>query len=299
MQLRGWSRVAYGLFTAILLMGLLVTSRVWSTEYDYMAGYTGAEAELTGSATCVMCHQDRIPENLLSHIALLDDNPDCEMYGYGCEGCHGPGGEHNGNPAGILNLPMMPIDDLTMQCSMCHDSLGDYDMDNYRMSDHFYMDISCLECHGGHSDNEGFLTEADELDLCYNCHAEKRAEFSMRSHHPIENDGNCRMCHNPHSGEFESQLIEDRDELCFSCHPDKEGPFVYDHDVSMDSAGDGCLTCHVSHGTNYDNLLTLPSRLCQQCHTEVGPDVHYAGTCWSSGCHTEVHGSNSHPLYFY
>jgi DmsE family decaheme c-type cytochrome len=264
-----------------------------------MADYTGADADMVGSDTCVMCHQDYVPGNVFSHQSILDNDPGSDYYGYGCEGCHGPGGNHMGDPAGIINPPMLDSEGITDLCSNCHDSLREYDYQEWTLSEHYYLDASCLECHGGHSDNDDFLQYETAEELCYTCHTEKRAEFSMRAHHPVE-EGlmGCNSCHNPHSGMYDGQLIADGSELCYSCHGDKEGPFIYDHPAGMAAGGDGCMTCHFTHGSNSDSLLRLPHRVCQQCHTDKEPTTHHPGTCWSAGCHVEVHGSNSHPLFF-
>ncbi|MFH1676125.1 MAG: cytochrome c3 family protein [bacterium] len=273
----------------------------WSAESqdEYMAGYIGAGAEKVGSDKCVMCHSDKIPASLFTHVALIDNNPENADYGFGCEGCHGPGGSHMGNAAGILDPKKMSVDGITDLCSKCHDELGSFERKSWLLSDHYLSDISCLGCHGGHSDNPKFLSNENKLDLCYSCHADKKAEFNMRAHHPVEeSDSGCEMCHNPHSGNIDYQLNDDGDRLCFGCHADKEGPFIFNHDVSMASGGNGCLTCHFAHGSNADNLLRDPNRLCLQCHTDRGPKDHFIGSCWSTGCHTEIHGSNADPLFF-
>jgi DmsE family decaheme c-type cytochrome len=303
MQYRGWSLLA--LFSAVAVLTILFSwssvGRTTEAQDNYMSGYLGTDAEQVGSDTCIMCHSDRTPGSMLSHVTLLDGNPDGEWYGFGCEGCHGPGGNHMGNPAGIINPPSLSSDGLTDLCSKCHSDLRTYNKEEWFLSGHYSSDVTCLGCHSGHSENDNFLVNETELDLCYTCHSEKRAEFSMRSHHPVE-EGQlaCSSCHNPHSGTYENQLVAEGDELCFGCHADKEGPFVYGHDVSMASGGDGCLTCHLSHGGNFDKMLRIPSnQLCLECHTEMGPENHFPETCWTSGCHSEIHGSNSHPLYFF
>ncbi len=290
-----WFLPGAGLLVLILI--LLSSSAGWTTEDDYMAGYTGADADLTGSDTCVMCHRDYVPESLFSHQAYIDNDTGSEYYGFGCEGCHGPGGNHMGDPEGIINPPMLDAEGITDLCSKCHSNLRTYDLQEWNLSEHYMLDDSCLGCHGGHSDYDDFLTYESSEELCYTCHMEKRAEFNMRSHHPLdEGIVGCDSCHNPHSGVYDGQLVADSDELCFSCHADKEGPFIYDHPAA--TAGDGCTTCHFAHGSNTDSLLVLPHRLCLQCHTDKEPSIHHPGTCWSSGCHVDVHGSNTHPLFF-
>jgi predicted CXXCH cytochrome family protein len=69
---------------------------------------------------------------------------------------------------------------------------------------------------------------------------------------------------------------------------------------------EGCTVCHSPHGSiNAKLLVQRDSNLCLRCHAQVpGPSGqvyigninHTAllrmGACWSSGCHTAVHGSN-------
>ncbi|MCX6647500.1 MAG: cytochrome c3 family protein [bacterium] len=299
MSKQNQSRLSLSLGLVFFISLLLLSMEVRSFEPGVIEGYTGYDAAKVGSATCTMCHSDQVPESLLTHVSLIDNNPGNEEYGYGCEGCHGPGGNHNGDPAGILNPSKLSSEIITDICSRCHSDLNSFNTDEWVVSEHYFADVSCTDCHSGHTDNQWFLVNSDRLELCYTCHAEKRSEFSMRSHHPVnEGQVGCDSCHNVHSGTYEGQLIKDGDELCFTCHIDKQGPFAYDHPVSMAAGGDGCQTCHFAHGSNSDDLLRLPQRLCLQCHTDRGPSTHFAGTCWSAGCHVEIHGSNTDPLFF-
>ncbi len=298
MYFRGWTLL-------VLLAGAAILSAIganvapgWSYEDEYMSGYTGADADYVGSEACLMCHTDLNPGTLFTHVALIDNNPDHPDYGRGCEACHGPGGKHMGDVAGILDPLKMSTDGVTDICSKCHADLRTYNVERWQISEHYSFDVSCVGCHSGHSSNPGFLVEEDELELCCTCHSEKRAEFNMRAHHPVEEGQlSCDSCHNPHSGVYDAQLVADGDELCFTCHSDKEGPFAYSHDVSQASGGDGCLTCHFAHGGNADNLLRNPQRLCLECHTDRGPENHFPGSCWTTGCHVDIHGSNTHPLF--
>jgi len=287
------------LLSVAVVMAMTMDSAVRSSEDEYMAGYTGADAELSGSDMCAMCHSDMVPTTLLAHAALIDTNTSNPDYGYGCEGCHGPGGNHMGDAAGILYPPMMTAEGVTELCTKCHSSLRSFDAGGWMLSEHYFADMSCLACHSGHSEFNYFLVQDSKLEICYSCHAEKYAEFNMRSHHPVEEGQlGCESCHNVHSGMYEGQLNNDGDMLCFECHTDKQGPFIYNHDVSMASGNDGCLTCHYVHGSNADNLLMLPHRVCQECHTDQRPADHFPGTCWSTNCHVDIHGSNTHPLFF-
>ncbi|HYE78105.1 MAG TPA: cytochrome c3 family protein, partial [bacterium] len=114
----------------------------------------------------------------------------------------------------------------------------------------------------------------------------------------------CTSCHDPHATEPKgADLIRRTNGLCETCHTDYAGPFLFNHAPVHDvGLGDGCLTCHVSHGSSHDHLLRIDNRgLCLQCHVDkdtVGPDPHFPGTCWQSGCHQAVHGSQTSFLLF-
>ncbi len=318
MKLRYRSRLPYIGITAVILIMILAAGVGWSQEDDpaegieaeevgepvaelsYMDLYVGADADRTGTQACLMCHSAYRPGSAFTHVSYIELDPNNPDNGYSCEGCHGAGSKHMGNAAGIINPSMLDGDRLTDLCSKCHNDLRSFETQAWYMSEHYNADIFCLNCHSGHSENDYFLVNEDRLELCYTCHSEKRGEFNMRSHHPVgEDQMGCSDCHNPHSGYYESQLNTEGDELCFGCHGDKQGPFIYDHDMGMATGGDGCVTCHSVHGSNSDNLLKYPHNLCTQCHTDIVPSGHFPGTCWTSGCHSEIHGSNSHPLYFY
>jgi len=106
-----WLAMGPGLFIFILLISH--ASAVWSTEDNYLDNYTGADAEYTGSDSCVMCHPAYAPENTFTHVSNIDGDPGNPNYGYGCEGCHGPGGNHMGNVAGIIQPVKLDVDGVT------------------------------------------------------------------------------------------------------------------------------------------------------------------------------------------
>jgi predicted CXXCH cytochrome family protein len=85
---------------------------------------------------------------------------------------------------------------------------------------------------------------------------------------------------------------------CVSCHADVAGPFVYEHDPVEGGIGKGCLECHDPHGSHNPKLLNSFSRgLCAQCHTDKLAN-HFPGhSCWDSGCHVALHGSNTDPHF--
>ena len=142
-------------------------------------------------------------------------------------------------------------------------------------------------------------------DTCFQCHLDKRAEFSLPHHHPvIEGKMSCSDCHNPHKGDamhggpFSHTSESD---ACAKCHTAQRGPFVFEHEAVRE----GCTTCHAVHGSvNQKMLVQRNHTLCLKCHFQqqtgagvivIGGRDHTSflrrGTCWSAGCHEAVHGS--------
>lgn len=108
---------------------------------------------------------------------------------------------------------------------------------------------------------------------------------------------NCSDCHSIHptnADRLKKSTLKDR---CVTCHQDVAGPFAFEHDPVAGFTGGGCKECHGPHGTNNPAMLTSSSRgLCIQCHTDKGGINHHPGqSCWTSGCHVAVHGSNHDP----
>jgi DmsE family decaheme c-type cytochrome len=184
----------------------------------------------------------------------------------------------------------------------------------------------CESCHGpgskhvaqgGQGGLEKFIINpGKDPQACLQCHVEVQAEFHFPRHHPVlEGDMNCVQCHDPHGLDImkpEGGLAMARlNENCAQCHREQTRPFIYEHPAMRE----GCTVCHNPHGSINASMLTEPdSNLCLRCHAQVpGPGAsgriyiggrdHTAslafGSCWTSGCHTAVHGSNVQPILLY
>ena len=149
-------------------------------------------------------------------------------------------------------------------------------------------------------------------DTCFQCHLEKRGEFSLpHAHGVMAGKMGCSECHDPHGGNAIKGMgasLHTQVETCTECHTAQKGPFIFKHNAIKE----GCTACHSPHGSVNQKMLKAPdSNLCLQCHaTGSSPGMLFAsgrdhagnpvnGTCWVAGCHESIHGSNaSHALRF-
>lgn len=179
-------------------------------------------------------------------------------------------------------------------------------------------DTGCESCHGpgslhiagGGGRGQFIVNPGRDVSACYECHRPIEAQFHLPRHHPVpEGKMNCVECHDPHGRDSlkpkGALWLTRPGETCAQCHREQTRPFVFEHPALRE----GCAACHEVHGSVNAKLLTQrDANLCLRCHAQVqGPGVargqfyignvdHTAflrmGTCWSSGCHTAVHGSN-------
>lgn len=152
---------------------------------------------------------------------------------------------------------------------------------------------------------------ASQSELCYTCHKEQQAQFTLPSHHPVPEERlECSSCHNPHGGAKGNLREESVNQTCYRCHPEIEGPLVFEHPpVSED-----CSICHRPHGSAQDHLLKQSEPfLCLKCHAgphsrsgtlSRGSDAastsrvpYYYWQCTS--CHNKPHGSDRHAAFHY
>jgi predicted CXXCH cytochrome family protein len=183
----------------------------------------------------------------------------------------------------------------------------------------------CESCHGpgskhvqmGGLGREKFIINpGKDPQSCFQCHQDVNAQFHLPQHHPLpEGKMNCVQCHDPHGVDIMKTaggLATGRlNESCAQCHREQTRPFVFEHAAMRD----GCTSCHNPHGSVNSKLLTIrDSNLCLRCHTQkrdpsigsnfvIGNVDHTGfiryGACWTSGCHSSIHGSNTQPFYFY
>lgn len=276
-----------------------------------------------GSTVCKGCHPDiwvRFYKNAHFKSIAIGQEPPART---GCEGCHGPGSDHVKAPSKttIVAFSGLSPEKTLDACLACHSQ--SITRANIRRSQHTLNGLACTSCHSIHkSPVPKFLLAKAQTELCYGCHQDVRAQFSMPFKHRVsEGFMSCTDCHNPH-GAFQPtwrmaarpRLVEQataNEEPCLKCHSEKRGPFAFEHDgVRVD----GCETCHQPHGSPNSRLLRRPVvfTLCLECHNGAGNFGRFgAGITMQSGshnmadpryqnctaCHVRIHGSNADPLF--
>lgn len=262
-----------------------------------------------GPEVCLGCHQQESVQAVQrsAHGQVADSRTPFAQGG--CESCHGPAGEHAGDPTvyrpAVLFGAGVAAADQNKVCLGCHEG-QDRTQWNWHVSAHARADVTCSSCHDPHEPYQKVLSRDTQWQVCVTCHAEKRLGTLQFSRHPIrEGQVVCADCHNPHGGVGPSMLVNaTENETCYRCHAEKRGPFLFEHEPVQDN----CTNCHNPHGTNNDNMLVLrPPMLCQTCHiwsrhpgtNYVDRDVVGSGNNRAIGksctnCHTQIHGTN-HP----
>lgn len=201
-------------------------------------------------------------------------------------------------------------------CAMCHEkTVADFKTATHarlKAESDNALNVGCESCHGAgsvHADAGGgkgtMINPKKSPEVCFQCHADKRGEFSLPHTHPVlAGKVSCDDCHEPHKGaavKAGGTALAAQNETCLQCHQAQRGPFVREHEALRE----GCTICHASHGSVNDKMLTSRNQnLCLACHAQqqtssstitIGGRNHASflarGTCWSAGCHEAVHGS--------
>ena len=307
--------IAAGLILGLAGAGSLSAEEASSSSrHVEMAASTG-KAENVGAQSCLACHQDKDAFHKNIHAKAWPKAKGVE-FEQSCETCHGPGSLHaaaagdKNNPDffTIRNPRKVKAAEASQLCLQCHS--GGKRM-HWQSSVHEAKNVTCVNCHSMHNEqvNGGktpLLAKARQADVCYQCHAEKKAQIRKSGHMPIvEGKMGCTSCHNPHGSVADKLLAKNSvTETCYQCHQDKRGPFLWDHPPVREN----CLNCHDPHGSHNDSLLVVrPPMLCQRCHNPGGSmgsqDVEAHSIAASSSriigrscanCHNRIHGSN-HP----
>ncbi len=272
---------------------------------------TADSSQYVGAEVCQACHADIFSDfEKTPHWKTTLDTRRGPAW-QGCEGCHGPGGEHvagGGDPSRIFNFQNVSARESSTRCLTCHEYGQEHV--NFERSQHSTNDVSCIDCHSPHfAQEQQFLLSEEQPALCYSCHLETTAEFRKPFRHRVnEQLIQCTDCHNQHGGFLTKQLraTSSQDVVCFQCHVEKAGPFVFEHQPVKT---EGCVACHTPHGSSNPRLLKRSqiNLLCLECHTLTVdspvpgiPGFHNQAVKYQACtvCHTNIHGSNFSDVFF-
>ena len=262
----------------------------------------------TGDGECFGCHQDKKDNWRRSLYGLVHYDLSEKSERRGCEGCHGPGSAHieAGELEGITNPKKLERRQISQLCLSCHAEERLIRRQSWHFTDHNESDITCVDCHSVHHPKAEKALSAEPNQLCVRCHREELSYFTMTSHHPVkveqagvlrsQRDGKvlCLDCHQVYSARNPRNLRGDKKDACVACHPQYRGPFLFEHGGGNEATSDGCMTCHLPHGSPNRSLLKRPDRaVCLVCHTDRFDHFNLPGfTCVTTGCHSDIHGSN-------
>lgn len=292
-----------GFILIALVAGGLAVAKDGAGDPRY--ALTDEGAEYLGTAQCLMCHSDYKEGYLKTKHALTLGNPDLPQSVVGCEMCHGPGGLHMSsftNDPGermIVNFKSKAGADFSAVCLDCHRQT--MSRPDFKENAHMNAGIYCYMCHNPHDNVSGYrMLRKTPNQMCATCHTGVEARFkSGLSAHPVKKgEFLCIDCHNPHTGNDNLLIREGASKTCGECHEFARQPYIFSHVSEFtDPSGEACLNCHTHHASSVPNMLCAPGRsLCLSCHSEHA--AHNAGiTCWTSGCHTQIHGSNHSPVF--
>jgi DmsE family decaheme c-type cytochrome len=312
---KSFRRISLAAVISAFFIAGLVTSQATEKNPAPKPNEEPASSQYVGADTCKTCHEEIFNglQKTRHWSNLLKTKGGAEAHS--CETCHGPGAEHvnsGGDKAKIFNFKEAAPDVVTGRCLSCHAAKQEHF--GFKQSEHAANGVSCISCHSPHFAKESrrLLVEKQPA-LCYGCHTETKATFSMPFHHRV-NEGlvRCTDCHNVHGSNQAHSLraTADQEAACFRCHRSLQGPFVFEH---VPVKTEGCTACHQPHGSVNPRLLKVNqvNLLCLQCHTPgTTPNTRSGDTNAPATpaspvhdqsqkfqactmCHVFIHGSNA------
>lgn len=208
-------------------------------------------AGFVGNTNCAMCHS-------ATRATYL--NTEHNSAGVDCEDCHGPGGEHNGDPSKISTSHWPGV------CGQCHDEFAQWQKSRHSDPLAFgHAEISsaliseCYKCHY----TEGFIGAIES--------GEDFSAFEYPMLTPVPEDTpnvSCDVCHDPHVQSVSNPVgirTGSEESLCVTCHEKKWQNALYtakgdeienayhwfDYSEYEESGNPhkmpkGCVTCHMA-----------------------------------------------------
>ncbi len=310
-----------GMLGTLLAVGCatLKESQPIMLNRDYEKMIAGRfDADYVGTDNCLrLCHfHDARRRDFELSTMGVQLSRESGMPVVNCESCHGPGSlaiegltpERIAKDAKagkqtacdyntLVDMKRLPAQAKSLICLKCHTANATFNLHNWSSSVHNLSDVSCSDCHNIHGGHNLKVRPRETADMCYKCHQNVKAEFSLVNHHPVpEKKIFCIDCHDAHGGMANRHLRRDTvKDTCTQCHAEKEGPFLYEHADVMDD----CRACHTPHGSVNRNLLIQREPfLCLQCHPthpiSGATTAEQKQTLFTrcTDCHSQIHGTD-------
>ncbi len=264
---------------------------------------------------CLRCHDEPKVNGVLHGAHMVKADTRTGVADLGCQNCHGDSLQHMARigpsavrppPERVFSGPRVsPIEVRNGACLGCHQSSVTM---HWQGSQHAASDVACSSCHSSHQVRDAVLAKDTQPQVCFGCHADRRADALKPSHHPVlEGRMACGDCHNAH-GSVGPNLLRAAtvNDTCVGCHDEKRGPFLFEHAPVQEQ----CTICHTPHGSVQASLLRQRAPyLCQDCHdSSTHNSQPFSASNLPGGavpgrqlvlrgclnCHSAIHGSN-HP----
>jgi uncharacterized protein involved in high-affinity Fe2+ transport len=193
--------------------------------------------------------------------------------GVQCEACHGPGGNHIGDPYGVA----MKVDRSSQLCGECHirgsvstiDAKGGFTQHRVQAEELYaskHFAIGCVACHDPHTSavnaDEKLNPNAGIWNACEDCHFEQAAEQKSTFMSTME----CSACHMPpmvmSAWGIGETFTADVHSHLFAINVDPTAPqFSEDGGETMPylTIQYACQSCHITGSTR--NMAGMPRDL--------------------------------------
>lgn len=258
-------------------------NRIASAATSASAPVKAATATSNKDGVCTKCHDENEIKPILS-IYQTKHGVKADLRTPTCQSCHG---ESNSHLHGDVNQKGRAAPDILFgnkkstsasyapsetaaqndACLSCHSS--EAERMYWEGSAHQSRDVACVSCHEIHTAHNKTRERETQIEICFSCHKEQRAQSHRAFVHPVQSGKmGCSSCHNPHGSSGPKLLHQDTvNETCWTCHAEKRGPFLWEHAPVTDN----CSNCHTPHGSNNTAMLTTRTPyICASCHIGGG-----------------------------
>jgi DmsE family decaheme c-type cytochrome len=206
------------------------------------------------NAFCLQCHEKT--------ARMLWQGSSHESRDVACTSCHSV--MQNASETGSLAKPTV-----LQTCGQCHAKQKAAALRSTHMP-LGEVKLECTSCHNPHgSANPKLLLASSTNEACYTCHSEKRGPF-LWEHAPVVE--NCANCHDPHGSNHEKMLKLSRPRLCQQCHQGTGHPQQPRATVTSSTGVVSALPADIQF---------LMNRQCSNCHFNIHGSNHPSGQAFT------------------